>query len=187
MVAVLFARRDSIYKRSQFVALAGLDVYDIDRDARTWPGGCPVIAHPPCRSWGRLRHFARAPEGEHELGFWAVEQVRQYGGVLEHPASSTLWPAAELPKPGEFDSFNGWTLAAPQWWWGHRARKDTLFYIRGVGPDEIPPLPFRLGQPSHVVQSRKRGSRPHIPKAERERTPFRLAIWLVDLARRVHA
>ena len=44
-VAVLFARADSIYK-----TLPGCDVYDIKRDARTWPGGCPVVAHPPCRA-----------------------------------------------------------------------------------------------------------------------------------------
>lgn len=52
-VAVLFARQDSTYK-----ALSGVDVYDIDRDARTFQGGMPVVAHPPCRAWGRLRAFA---------------------------------------------------------------------------------------------------------------------------------
>jgi hypothetical protein len=36
MVAVLFARADSVYK-----ALDGCDVWDIERDARRWPGGSP--------------------------------------------------------------------------------------------------------------------------------------------------
>lgn len=49
MVAVLFARRDSIYKLMPWA-----NVYDDQRDALTWPGGTPVIAHPPCREWGRL-------------------------------------------------------------------------------------------------------------------------------------
>lgn len=44
-VAVLFARQDSHYK-----SIAGVDVWDIDRDARKWPGGMPVVAHPPCRN-----------------------------------------------------------------------------------------------------------------------------------------
>jgi len=35
-VAVLFARSDSNYK-----AIPGCDVYDIERDARTFGGGCP--------------------------------------------------------------------------------------------------------------------------------------------------
>ena len=43
MIAILFARKDSVYK-----AMPGLDVYDFERDALTWPGGAPLIAHPPC-------------------------------------------------------------------------------------------------------------------------------------------
>lgn len=178
-VAVLFARRDSIYK-----TLEGVDVWDIDRDARTWPGGCPVVTHPPCRSWGRLRHFAKPFPGEHELSLWAVEQVRQWGGVLEHPASSRLWPVAELPKQGQRDQFGGWTLMIPQFWFGHRAEKRTLLYIVGCDPPQLPLIPFLLGEPSHVVQSRKRiGHRPHISKAEREETPLALAQWLIEVAR----
>lgn len=72
MVAVLFARSDSIYK-----SLSDCDVWDIERDARHWPGGCPVVAHPPCRGWGRLRKLAKPTEGERELAIWAVEQVRR--------------------------------------------------------------------------------------------------------------
>ena len=52
-VAVLFARADSVYK-----TLPGCDVYDIDRDALTFPGGNQVVAHPPCRAWGQLRYWA---------------------------------------------------------------------------------------------------------------------------------
>ena len=70
-VAVLFARSDSIYK-----ALPGCDVYDIERDARRWPGGAPVVAHPPCRAWGRLRAFAKPRHDEKDLARWAVAQVR---------------------------------------------------------------------------------------------------------------
>jgi hypothetical protein len=73
-------------------------------------GGSPVIAHPPCRLWGQMRFFSSAPESEKLLAFFAVEQVRKNGGILEHPASSTLWEAAKLPAPGRRDSFGGWTL-----------------------------------------------------------------------------
>lgn len=179
-VAILFARRDSNYK-----LMPGCDVYDADRDARTFRGGLPVVAHPPCRSWGRLRAFANPVPGERENALWAVEQVQAEGGVLEHPDGSTLWGSANLPKPGcEPDQYGGWRFAAPQKWWGHRAEKNTWFYIVGVGARDIPAIPIILGEATHVVQSRKRHDyRPHITKAEREHTPPLLCEWLVTLAR----
>lgn len=179
-IAVLFARADSVYK-----TLPGTDVWDIDRDARWWPGGGPVVAHPPCRAWGRLRQFAKPRPDEKDLARWAVRMVRQWGGVLEHPAGSTLWPDQFLPRPGLRDRLGGWTLAAPQKWWGHRAEKDSWFYVVGCEPVEIPEIPLVLGDAAYVVQSRKRHDhRPHISKAEREHTPPALAEWLLELARR---
>lgn len=180
-VAVLFARGDSVYK-----SIPGCDVWDIDRDARKWPGGAPVVAHPPCRAWGRLRWFAKPRPDEKELALFAVEQVRRFGGVLEHPAGSTLWAAAGLPSVGERDAYGGWTLPIHQHWFGHRAEKKTILYIVGVEPKRVPGIHLRIDEPTHVIQSRKRDSRPHVSKAERERTPPMLADWLVELARRVN-
>jgi hypothetical protein len=178
MVSVLFARRDSIYKT------LNCDVWDIDRDALKWLGGNAVVAHPPCRMWGRLRAFAKPVEGEREMALWAVEQVQTFGGVLEHPASSTLWPAKGLPKPGERDRFGGFTLWVSQWWFGHRADKPTWLYIVGCEPEDLPPIPYKMGEPTHVIQSRKRENyRPHVSKAEREHTPLALAEWLLEVAR----
>lgn len=138
-VAVLFARADSVYK-----TLPGTDVFDIDRDARTWQGGAPVVAHPPCRTWSRLRNFAKAPPHEAGLAIWAVDQVRRYGGVLEHPQSSKLWPAAGLPEPGQVDEFGGFTVGIRQFEWGHKADKPTLLYIVGIKPADLPAKPFSL-------------------------------------------
>lgn len=179
-VAVLCARRDSYYRQ-----LPTCDVYTIDRDARSFPGGLQVIAHPPCRSWGRLRTFANYNEAEHQLGPFAVTQVRRWGGVLEHPAWSTLWPAAGLPRPGERDTFAGWTLDVDQHWWGHRARKHSWLYIVGCNPRDIPPLPLRFEPVTHVVgTTRGRLKLPEITKAEREHSPPAFAEWLVELASR---
>jgi len=179
-VAVLFARHDSIYK-----TLPGCDVYDIDRDARSWKGGSPAVTHPPCRAWGRLRAFANPRPDEKQLAIYAVDQVRTYGGVLEHPAYSTLWDAVNLPRPGcGKDSFGGWSLPVNQHWWGHRAEKATWLYIVGIDPKDLPPIPYRIDEPTHVVQSRKRQDyRPHISKAEREATPPAFADWLCRVAR----
>jgi len=182
-VAVLFARQDSIYK-----TLPDVDVYDIDRDARTFQGGMPVVAHPPCRAWASLRHHAKPREGEKELAFFAIEAVRTYGGVLEHPWLSTLWHAADLPAPGGRDAYDGWTLPVDQNWWGHRARKRTRLYVCGIKPSDIPEIPIRLGEATHTVglwSGRNRSTcRPSIAKWEYEHTPPEFAAWLVELARR---
>lgn len=190
-VAALFCRADSVYK-----TLPGVDAWDIDRDARRWPGGAPVVAHPPCRAWGRLRHFAKPRDDEKALALWAVDQVRRNGGVLEHPKASTLWPTAGLPMPGHApDAWGGWTLGISQHWWGHRAEKLTMLYIVGCAPSDVPDMPMLLGEATHVIaQDRRRpdgtrdahGRRPEVTKPEREHTPPELAVWLVELARRCH-
>lgn len=180
-VAVLFARADSIYK-----TLPDCDVYDIDRDARTYGGPWPVVAHPPCRSWGRLRQFAKPRPDEKELGPWAVGQVRRFGGVLEHPAESTLFAHCGMPRPGQFpDDFGGWTIEIEQYHFGHRAEKSTWLYIVGADPQDLPPIPRREGRATHCVRPTKSYPRlPSITKAEREHTPPELARWLVELASR---
>jgi hypothetical protein len=180
-VVVLFVRADSIYK-----TLPGVECYDEARDARTWPGGCPVVAHPPCRTWGQLSPFARPNPEEHALGPWAVEQVRKWGGVLEHPLRSKLWPACGLPKVGTAkDAFGGWTMGAPQWWWGHDCEKMTALYIVGCEPFDIPPVPFKLGEAEYVQSySHACRRRKQMPHWKREHTPRYLAEWLVELARR---
>jgi hypothetical protein len=194
-VAALFCRTDSHYKQ-----IAGVDVYDVDRDARTFDGPHPVVAHPPCRAWGRLRKFAKPRPDERNLARLAVALVREFGGVLEHPEGSTLWQAQRLPPPGERDAMGGWTLGITQHWWGHRATKATLLYVVGCVPADIPPFPeLRLGEGTHVIAMDKRpgrgvggqrlrkgmpGWRPEVSKPEREHTPPALAEWLVELARR---
>lgn len=187
-VAVLFARDDSVYK-----TMPECEVYDRVRDARTYDGPWPVVAHPPCRAWGRLRSFAKPRADERNLARLAVSLVREFGGVLEHPAESTLWDAQRMPKPHHGasirrDEAGGWTFEAPQKWWGHKAEKATWLYVVGCEPWEMPELPFVLGEAQYVVQSRKREDhRPHITKAEREHTPPELAAWLVRLAGRCQA
>jgi hypothetical protein len=95
VIAVLFARDDSRYKDFNVY-----DVYDINRDARTFCKKMPVIAHPPCRAWGMLSHMANPREGEKQLAYLALAQVRLNGGILEHPAGSRLWKEAPLPLAG---------------------------------------------------------------------------------------
>ncbi len=179
MIPVLFARRDSVYK-----TIPNTDVYDEDRDALTWLGGSAAVYHPPCRGWGRLRQFAKLQPGELDLAIWSVDLARKYGGVLEHPAGSTLWRAAQLPAPGQTDQFGGITIGISQRWFGHKAEKLTLLYICGLTADQIPAIPFSLSYPTHVVSTSLATGRqlPEITKSEREHTPPALAFWLLHLA-----
>ena len=192
MVAILFVRLHFSYYRN----ISDVEIYDISRDARTYNGPHPVVAHPPCRAWGRLRHMAVHQPGEKDLARRAVFLVRQFGGVLEHPAGSMLWHEEVLPLPGQQDAFGGWTLPVSQKWWGHEAEKPTWLYIVGCTPKNIPPIPFSIAPAIGIcgTPGRRRdgsrlrpgdtGYRPEIAKSKRELTPPRFAAWLVELAHR---
>lgn len=173
-VAALFVRPDSIYKQ-----LPSVDCYDLARDARTYSGVLPVIAHPPCRAWGRLRQFAKPRPDEKDLARFAVACVRRWGGVLEHPSASQLFIDQALPTPGtqQRDRWGGFTYPVMQSWWGHRAPKRTWLYIVGIEAADLPAIPFHLGLAAGCVCDGMR-------TPEREATPPAFADWLVDLAGR---
>ena len=168
-IAVLFCHRRSYYK-----TLPGVDCYDEARDARTFPGGCPVVAHPPCRMWSRARrkNLPTLPD-EMALAPWALEQVRRNGGVLEHPFCSRLWAHCGLPAPGERDAY-GFTVQVDQAWWGHRAEKATWLYIVGLEPDRLPPVCFPI--------FRRPVNFNHLGRAERQLTPPAFARYLAEVA-----
>lgn len=181
-VAILFAMPGSVYN-----SIPGCDVYDLARDAKTFPGGFPVVAHPPCRTWGNLAKFATlAVPGERDLAIWAVQQVRENGGVLEHPATSKLWPELSLPGVGAgFDSFGGFSIGVLQFWFGHRAEKRTKLYICGLDLRDVPELPFKMGYPTHIISGKTDNAyrKKHVNKRERSATPEPFALWLVKLAK----
>ena len=181
-VSALFVRKDSIYKE------LGVDCWDMERNALNWPGGNPVIAHPPCRAWGQLSHMAKPRIGEKELAFFAIDMIRKYGGVVEHPRASRLWPEY-LPTPGQVDKFGGYSISVDQFCWGHKAKKSTLLYIVGCPIRELPAMPMRFDAIQYTVSSKikkKSGRRilKEIPKSEREKTPIDFAKWLIEVASR---
>lgn len=98
-VAALYVEENGVY-----AGLPGVDVWGISRDARKYAGPWPVVAHPPCARWCRLAGLVEARWG-HKRGddggcfAAALGAVRDFGGVLEHPAYSDAWPAHGLPAP----------------------------------------------------------------------------------------
>lgn len=169
--------------RGPYPSMPGVECWDESRDARAYAGPHPVVAHPPCGPWGRLHRFCTRQDAS--LGPIAVEQVRRWGGVLEHPKASRLWQHCSLPLPGELpDAFGGRTAEVAQVNWGHRAQKDTWLYIvtPTVGAVELP----RGAQATHVVTTSRsnRKALPECGKVERRLTPQAFAAFLVDIARR---
>jgi hypothetical protein len=190
-VAALFVRADSIYK-----TMPGVDAWDIERDARKWPGGCPVVAHPPCTRWSMINGvvLSRYPHKAEEFAWgndggtfaYALEMVRKWGGVLEHPAGSRAFSHYGLPRINRGpDRFGGWSCQVRQVDYGHRAEKRTWLYVVGVGPDELPEMPPPGTPTALVVRMPECRAGELMSKAEREHTPPAFAQWLVDLARRV--
>lgn len=178
IIAALCVRPDSAY-----FSIPGVDCWTESRDCRLWPGGAPIVAHPPSASWGRLRRQARQTSG-HDLAPMCIAKARAFGGVVDHPEGSALWAELGLPRPGAGrDAFGGWTLAAPQYWYGGHALQRRWFYIVGVEPRAVA-IPLVLGTAPKVVTAADR-KRPELQKSARDRTPPALAAWLVDLARSV--
>lgn len=166
-VAALFVRRDTPY------ASLGCDCFDVRRDALTWRGGMPGVFHPPCRAWSQLSHFAKPRPGERQLAVWAMQMVRRWGGVVEHPYNSRLWRESSCLSFGVRDQWGGLLVPAFQSWWGHRAPKRSCFYVVGAVP--VMPDDSHL-KPLTTVE--------RLSAASREATPPELAKWLVNLAAR---
>jgi hypothetical protein len=139
--------------------LPGVDPWDEARDARRYPGPWPVVAHPPCQRWGKLwagqplwikRTGERKTKGDDGGCFAAaLEAVRLWGGVLEHPEGSHAWAHFGLcrpPRSGGWvvaDDRGGWTCCVEQGRYGHYARKPTWLYAARV---DLPSLRWGKGE-----------------------------------------
>lgn len=150
MIAALYVETDGCY-----FGLAGVDPWDQARDARTYAGPYPVVAHPPCQRWGRFWHGSTRKPHQYQLGDdggcfeAALAAVRNFGGVLEHPADSRAWAhfGLKAPKrhggwvPADFEG--GWTCYVEQGFYGHASRKPTWLYAAGV---DLPSLAWGRGE-----------------------------------------
>lgn len=144
VIAALYVEPNGVYAN-----LAGVDVWDEDRDARLYAGPWPVVAHPPCERWGRFWHGSPRKPHQFKLGddggcfTLALSSVRRWGGVLEHPADSRAWAAHGLKAPPRFhgwvpaDQMGGVTCYVEQGHYGHAARKATWLYANGVDLPEL--------------------------------------------------
>lgn len=168
MIAALFVETGGVYDQP------GIDAWPVERDARLYRGPHRVIAHPPCKRWGRYwgggpsanepRHKGD-DQGCFAAALWAV---RTFGGVLEHPEASHAWNWFGLERPKKsggwtgLDIYGGRSCCVEQGHYGHKARKATWLYA--VLP-EVPELTWgpaegiRLDAGFHSAEERARAGK----------------------------
>jgi hypothetical protein len=179
MIAALF-----VIKNGPYFGLPGVDPWDESRDARKYEGPYPVIAHPPCTRWCQLAFIVQKRYGYRvgdDGGCFesALNSVRKWGGVLEHPARSYAWVKFNLPPPKRgrwIYGAGGWVTEVSQAAYGHRARKLTWLYV--VSPNEPPSLDWAIPAPSAQVSFCKNHGNSALPRlskraASETPTPFR--------------
>ena len=190
-VAALFVQEGGVYSELPFV-----DQWTKDRDAMTYSGPLPVVAHPPCNKWGKMArvNFARwggshnLPENDGGAFEFALKAVERWGGVLEHPATSYAFSRHGITPPIQSGwqklIFGGWICEVRQAAYGHRANKATWLFYSG----ETPPAPMRWERTvgSHQVGRKDmkagRQNKPHLKRRESNATPRQFRDELIRLA-----
>jgi hypothetical protein len=193
VIAALFVETNGCY-----FGLPNVDPWDKQRDARNYAGPHPVVAHPPCQLWVNFAALNyKRYGGEHNRpgndgGCFAhaLKCVREFGGVLEHPASSNAWAEYGLVRPGR-DSWaqsarvdeRGWGEWSCEVWqsaYGHPARKRTwLLYAGSESPFD---LNWERNPGTHQVGWFDR-IKPTLGKKAANATPPAFRDALLDLAR----
>ncbi len=171
-VAALYVERGGVYWD-----IPGVDAWDEERDARLYDGPYPVVAHPPCQRWCRFAKGIEAQYPQHRVGDdggcfeAALEAIRKWGGVIEHPAESIAWSYFNMPYPV---SSRGWTVSllddgascyVEQGRYGNPMRKATWLYAHGI---ELPDLRWGRRIDSEAGQY-KWGSKLYKPASNRDR------------------
>lgn len=184
-IAALYVETDGAY-----YGLPGVDPWDRARDARRYDGPWPVVAHPPCDRWHQLSAVNNKRWGfriNDDDGCFAaaLHSVRQFGGVLEHPAETRAFKFHRIPEPirgrGWQSTIEGdWVTEVDQAAYGHRARKRTWLLYRG---DTLPPkLEWAVTKGTHQIGLFDQ-KLPQLPKAERAATPPEFRDLLIGMAR----
>jgi hypothetical protein len=188
MIAALYVDPNGVY-----TGLDDVELWDETRDARLYDGPYPVVAHPPCSSWCMLASVNEVRWGRRigdDGGTFAaaLEAVRRFGGVLEHPACSLAWARYGLPRPTR-DVWSqslwddGWVTEVSQSAYGCPARKRTWLYVIG----EPVPLDWSDIEGEYVIgagiHSGQSAGRPKLAGTESSSTPLAFRDVLLTIAR----
>ena len=165
-IPVLFTSHNSLYNDVDV-----FDCYDVKRNAFNYTGRTPLIAHPPCRLFSRLRMLSSASPIEKKCAYFALARIRQFGGILEHPRSSTLWLNGNFKLDGSVDEYGGFLRSVNLSWFGFPAQKKTMLYFCGINPGQLPPFPLSLDAVTHVISSSSNNGKKELSALYRSKTP----------------
>ena len=201
MIAALY-----VQPRGCYYGLRGVEPWGLpEKDARTYAGPWPVVAHPPCARWGRYWSGGPSAPGRFTKGddggcfAAALDAVRKWGGVIDHPEGSYAWPAHGILRPPRSGGWVaaadgvGWTCCVEQGWYGHRARKATWLYAVGC---ELPSLQWgkspataKIDLSCYSKEDRRRavktGICQRLSRRQREATPLEFRDVMIAIARSV--
>ena len=198
MIAALYVETDGAY-----YGIPDVDPWDEERDARNYDGPYPVVVHPPCSVWCRYAGLNEKRWGTkrgEDGGMFAhaLESVRKYGGVLEHPAYSDAWDAFSLIKPQKGGGWSrslyddGWVCHVEQGNYGHRAPKATWLYTVNVilpsllwGHSDAKARFYNSASEAMKYQLHKNSVCDMLTKRERSATPPAFRDLLLNMARSV--
>jgi hypothetical protein len=201
MIAALYVETAGAY-----FDLDGVDPWDEARDARFYAGPHPVVAHPPCKRWGRYWSGGPSAKVRRRLGdddgcfASALCAVHQWGGVIEHPEASHAFRVFGLGRPKRGAGWQpatdgiGSICCVEQGHYGHRARKATWLYAVGCvlpaliwtpseGKTRMEPGFHSAAERAAAPASARKA--PRLSAAERLATPAEFRDILIAMARSV--
>jgi hypothetical protein len=110
------------------------------------------------------------------LAFHCLRLVKTNGGILEQPAFSAFWSAANLPQPGSTTTAPTlWSIAVDQSNFGHRTTKPTWLLLAHIKPEDVVLRSWSLADRStlHLAD---------LTPGQRSATPLPFALFLLDTA-----
>lgn len=144
-----------------FSAHYKLDLFTKERDGFLFDGDSPLIAHPPCAQWSKIRGLSKPDKKEKDFATFCWDLVNRNGGIFEHPVGSSFFKYVNADKRKLYK--------IDQRHFGFEATKATILYCHNV---ELMPQPLDFTPPTKRVDQ--------LAYKKRSLMPLRFCYYLTD-------